>query len=164
MNKHDLYIEQLLDRFFEGETTRSEEKILDEYFAGDNLAESLMQYKPMFNWYADGMTAEPGAELSEAVRPLARKKSGFPLKPVIWFSSVAATLAILFTAGWNYHSAKVQQEMLAKQHEGSYVMIDGVLYTDMEDISEEIEYLRLEAEIIELELNAEAGTQQDVIS
>ena len=158
------YIENLLDRFFDGETTRSEEKILEEYFTGDNVSEKLIQYKPMFKWYADGMPTEPGAELTETKKHTVVKKSGFPLKPVMWFSSIAAALAILFTAGWNYHSAKVQKEMLAKQHEGSYIMIDGVLYTDMEDISEEIEYLRLEAETIELELSAETGTNQDVIS
>ena len=155
MNMQKQYIEQLLDRFFEGETTRREEKMLEEYFAGDNVDETLMKYKPMFKWYADGMPAEQGVELEEAPSISIGKKSGLPLKPVLWFSSIAATLAILFTVGFNYNNSKIQREMLAKQHEGSYVMIDGVLYTDMEDISEEIEFLRLEAETIELELNAE---------
>lgn len=161
MTTQERYIEQLLDRFFKGDTTRAEEKALEEYFAGENVAETLLQYKPMFKWYAEGM---PGEAAAAANKPVARKRTAFPLKPAIWFSSAAAALAILFTAGWNYHSAKVQKDMLAKQHEGSYVMIDGVLYTDMEDISDEIEYLKLEAESIEMELSAETRTTPDVIS
>lgn len=143
-------IDNLLDRFFEGETTCAEEKALQEFFAGDNVPEHLKAYIPMFKWYADGMQGEPGSELKQ--EPIKRKPRF--LKPLIWISSVAAAVAIILAAGWNYHTDRVQKELLAKQHEGSYMMIDGVMLTDMDDISDEIKALNLEAERIELELQA----------
>ena len=44
------YIEQLLDRYFEAETTLKEEQILKAFFeqSEEELPESLRQYKPLF--------------------------------------------------------------------------------------------------------------------
>lgn len=44
------YIEQLLDRYFEAETTLKEEQILTAFFEQDEdeLPESLRQYRPLF--------------------------------------------------------------------------------------------------------------------
>ena len=42
------YIEQLIDRYFEGETTLEEEQILRKFFAQEELPEHLQQWKPLF--------------------------------------------------------------------------------------------------------------------
>ena len=41
------YIEQLIDRYFEGETTLEEERILREFFGGD-VPEHLRKWQPLF--------------------------------------------------------------------------------------------------------------------
>ncbi|MEL7122394.1 MAG: hypothetical protein AAFO07_23315 [Bacteroidota bacterium] len=42
-------IKELLDKYFEGETTLEEEHKLKLYFLDDNVDESLLPYKPLFN-------------------------------------------------------------------------------------------------------------------
>lgn len=42
------YIEQLIDRYFEGETTLEEEQILRKFFAQEELPEYLQQWQPLF--------------------------------------------------------------------------------------------------------------------
>jgi hypothetical protein len=41
-------IEQLLDAYFEGNTSLAEEKVLQNYFNTETVAEHLLQYKPIF--------------------------------------------------------------------------------------------------------------------
>ncbi|MDE6263676.1 MAG: hypothetical protein K2M11_00875 [Paramuribaculum sp.] len=146
----DKNIETLLDRFFEGETTCAEEAQLQQFFAGNNVPPHLREYIPMFKWYADGMPGEPGSELES---PAGKNRRRF-IKPLIWISSAAAAIAVVFSLGWNYHTRNIQRELLAKQHEGSYIMIDGNMTTDIEYISDDIKAINLEAESIELELRA----------
>ena len=42
------YIENLLERFFEGETSNAEERELYAFFARPDLPEHLKSYKPLF--------------------------------------------------------------------------------------------------------------------
>ena len=42
------YIEQLIDCYFEGETTLEEEQILRKFFAQEKLPEHLRQWQPLF--------------------------------------------------------------------------------------------------------------------
>ncbi|MFC5045963.1 hypothetical protein ACFSTE_14180 [Aquimarina hainanensis] len=46
-------IEKLLEKYFEGETTISEEKELKVYFTGDNVPSHLEKYKSMFQFFSD---------------------------------------------------------------------------------------------------------------
>ncbi|MCR5820581.1 MAG: hypothetical protein K6F94_06530 [Bacteroidaceae bacterium] len=42
------YIEQLIDRYFDGETSIEEEQILRKFFAQEELPEHLLKWKPLF--------------------------------------------------------------------------------------------------------------------
>lgn len=42
------YIEQLIDRYFEGESTFEEEQILRKFFGQEDLPEHLRQWQPLF--------------------------------------------------------------------------------------------------------------------
>ena len=44
------YIEQLLERYFAGETSLQQERILDAFFAQDEIPAELKVYQPMFTW------------------------------------------------------------------------------------------------------------------
>ena len=44
-------IEKLLEKYFEGETTISEEKELKTYFSSDEIAQNLKQYQPLFGYF-----------------------------------------------------------------------------------------------------------------
>lgn len=49
-------IQQLIERFLEGETSNAEEQVLYDYFENKEIAPDLMPYRKMFRWYAAGMT------------------------------------------------------------------------------------------------------------
>ncbi len=82
-------IEQLLEKYFEAETSMAEEKELKDYFASPNVAQHLEQYQPIF-----GYAVQAKQEQFNAVIPLKTSKR----KSVVWVS-VAASAAILLGVG-----------------------------------------------------------------
>lgn len=44
-------IKQLIEKFYEGETTLAEEKLLREFFAGSDIPEELSIHKPVFDFF-----------------------------------------------------------------------------------------------------------------
>ena len=43
-------IEELIDRYFEGQTSCDEERELRRFFTQENIPESLQVYRPLFAW------------------------------------------------------------------------------------------------------------------
>ena len=78
-------IENLLEKYFEAETSIAEEKELKDYFASSDVAPPLEQYKPLF-----GYVVQAKQEQFTATIPLKTKKR----KSVVWLS-VAASIAVL---------------------------------------------------------------------
>jgi hypothetical protein len=50
MNINNINIEELLEKYFDGETSLEEEKYIIKYFQNDNINENLFKYKPLFNY------------------------------------------------------------------------------------------------------------------
>ncbi|MXN90272.1 hypothetical protein GR160_03455 [Flavobacterium sp. Sd200] len=51
-------IEQLLDKYFDAETSIAEENQLKEYFSSPGVAPHLEQYRPMFGYFAQEATPQ----------------------------------------------------------------------------------------------------------
>ena len=51
-------VNELLQRYFDGATTLEEERDLQRYFAGDDIADSLAAYRPMFTFFANSKIQE----------------------------------------------------------------------------------------------------------
>ena len=124
-------IQQLIERFLNGETTNAEEQTLYDYFASDNVAESLRQYQGMFRWYAEGMPAIRGHKKTYIRTILA----------------IAASLLLLVGVGLGYWHYQQQQEEYAI-YEGSYIIRDGKKITDIRQILPELK--AAEQEVSEL--------------
>ena len=45
------YINELLDKYFEGQTSLEEEEALREYFSGKNIAAKHLEYAPIFGFF-----------------------------------------------------------------------------------------------------------------
>jgi hypothetical protein len=104
------YIEQLLERYWEGETTLQEEAILRAFFSQDDVPANLIKYKSLFDCglqeetLSDDFDArileQIGSDSSATIVTLASR-----LKPLF---KAAAIVAILLTIGnaaqapWNY--------------------------------------------------------------
>lgn len=57
-------IEELIEKYFQGETTLAEEKQLKQYFSTETVATHLEHYKPLFNYLAIGKEEQFKKELS----------------------------------------------------------------------------------------------------
>ena len=129
------YIDQLLDKYFECQTTLEEEQILRAFFAQENVPAHLLQYRELFVSQAFGKNAESlgtdfderilsiiGAEKKEeeVKHVVARKVSlNKRLRPLYKAAAcVAVVLAIGQAAQMPYYKSEAeQQESLARSLE-----------------------------------------------
>ena len=56
------YIEQLLERYWNNQTTLEEERILQSFFSQEDVPASLMQYKPLFEYEVEAAEEKLGDE------------------------------------------------------------------------------------------------------
>lgn len=148
-------IDELLARFFEGNTSCAEDKALQQFFTTQAIPLRLKQYIPMFRWYADGMPEQNAVSVSAPA----------PAKPVVkkWISGVAASVAVTLAAGWSLSAGNQGNRISGSAYEGSYSEVNGVIMTDFDDIKSEIKITELEATLLELELQASESQASECI-
>lgn len=83
MNKEKQQITELLERFFNGESTIEEEDLLGRYFATHEVADEWLPYKQMFAYFDAGMSNE---------KPVVKVRK---LKRLWRYTAVAASIAVL---------------------------------------------------------------------
>lgn len=130
------HIEQLLERFFEGQTSNVEEQELYTFFARPDLPESLAAYKPVFGYFETGIAEE--FHTVEAISPA--KKSYLLQKKWLLAGICAAASILLFVLN------TVLFPQSFDPHEGSYIIRSGVRITDPETIRPELEAAIYQAE------------------
>jgi len=111
MNEH-IEIKELLNRYYEGESTDADEQRLREYFTSDEVAAELQPYRSIF------------AYLQEQKSKIKNRKS----KIVNWWYAAAAAVAILLTATFLVREFPPKPKVLC---EGTYVVINGICYDDL---------------------------------
>jgi len=85
-------IETLLDKYFQGETSISEEKELKNYFSSTAVAQHLEQYKPLFDY----LSKATNQEFKQTV-PLQTKR-----RKVKWLSIAASVVVLLGISTFTY--------------------------------------------------------------
>jgi hypothetical protein len=99
------YIEQLLERYWQCETSVEEEKILQSFFSQKNVPESFLKYKDMFGYYSDAQeNLSLGADFDEKMMNIVcQEKSKAKkvtvvsmLKPLL---KAAAAIAVVLAVG-----------------------------------------------------------------
>ncbi|GEP52016.1 hypothetical protein FNO01nite_26880 [Flavobacterium noncentrifugens] len=97
-------IEQLLEKYFDGETSITEENELRTYFSSSDVAQHLEHYKPLFGYFSTAKEQQFEQQI-----PLDTKK----LK-IAWIS-IAASVVVLLGAGtfayFNYHQPQQNQDL-----------------------------------------------------
>lgn len=103
-------IEDILEKYFQGETTIAEEKQLKEYFSSPNVAQHLEQYKPMFGYFSQVKEQKLTQEI-----PLQTKK-----RNVAWLSIAASAVVLLGIGTYFYTSEKNTAPVVAQSELGTY--------------------------------------------
>ena len=98
-------IEELLEKYFDGETSIAEESQLQSYFASNDVAQHLEQYKPLFGYFS--IAKQESFKQQIAPLPVEDNK-----RRSAWLS-VAASVVVLLGAGtFAYFSQTSQKEDL----------------------------------------------------
>ncbi|MEH6408725.1 MAG: hypothetical protein V7767_15715 [Leeuwenhoekiella sp.] len=93
-------IEQLLDAYFEGETTLAEEQKLRDYFTGDDVATHLEPYIAMFSAFAK---AKQEVFTGEINLPQTQKKRSLYWIPIAASIAIIIGLFLTFNTGGGQH-------------------------------------------------------------
>jgi len=119
-------IKFLLNKYFEGQTSLEEEKILREFFQKDDIPEELRGYTPVFQYFADEIRnlEDAKSQTQNIFKPT--KRSLF----VRWTSLAAACLLILLCISIFFTKNNVISDK-------SVAYINGKKYTDINLISAE---------------------------
>jgi len=124
-------IEELLKRFFKGDTTNAEERQLYDFFSGSEISESLQPYKELFGYFGQDIVSEEPDVLKRKIR----KEISFSKrrKRRIWSVGIAASLALFFSIYLTL------QERYDGSVVGGYIIRNGVCIADMKVIRSELE-------------------------
>ncbi|PTT04709.1 hypothetical protein DBR27_09290 [Flavobacterium sp. HMWF030] len=103
-------IEDILEKYFQGETSIAEENQLKEYFSSPNVAQHLEQYKPMFGYFSQVKEQKSTQEI-----PLKAKK-----RNVAWLSIAASVVVLLGIGTYFFVSEKNAAPAVAQSELGTY--------------------------------------------
>jgi hypothetical protein len=103
-------IENILEKYFQGETTIAEEKELKEYFSSPNVAQHLEQYQPIFGYFSQVKQQKSTQEI-----PLQSKK-----RNVAWLSIAASVVVLLGIGTYFFMSEKNAAPAVAQSELGTY--------------------------------------------
>jgi hypothetical protein len=85
-------IEILLEKYFQGETSITEEKELTNYFSSPDVAQHLEQYKPLFGYFSLAKEQKTKHEIPQFPSKQEKKRS------LAWIS-IAASVVVLLGIG-----------------------------------------------------------------
>ena len=109
-------IQQLLDKYFAGQTSLKEEALLQQYFNQEEVAESLQQYQALFQFFKLEKTIQLEKEKTMAiaskdpVRSIKKSKIRYLYHPI---ARIAAALLLVVIAYWTLSpKVAVQQQTI----------------------------------------------------
>lgn len=112
-------IEDILEKYFQGETSIAEENELKDYFSSSNVAQHLEQYQPIFGYFSQVKEQKSTQELES----LARTGEAIPLQTkkrnVAWLS-IAASAVVLLGIGTYFYISENTTPIVAQSELGTY--------------------------------------------
>ncbi|MDO5570680.1 MAG: hypothetical protein Q4F97_04345 [Bacteroidales bacterium] len=118
-------IEQLLEKYFEGETSSQEEKFLREYFCSSKVEERFIQYAPLFMYLKEEIIKSDENNQPDIIAFDNAKSNNVRTFNYKLFASIAAIIAVCFIMGISF--------LNINSYKGkSYAIIDGKYHTESE--------------------------------
>lgn len=127
----DNNVKMWLKRFFDGETTCEEERVLFAYFRQKNISSEVEQYREMMLWYDAGLRVSQ----KNAIKGNNVKSRWI----VSRYISIAASIIIVLSVGFSYIAQNLHNKELYEIYEGSYIIENGVKNTDLTQILSEVQ-------------------------
>ena len=135
-------IENLIDKYFEGETSIAEENELKVYFSSTDVAQHLKQYQTIFGYFSQVKEQQFTQEI-----PLQTKKRNV----VLWLSIAASVVVMLGVGSMMYFNNDKEEQFVAcspednpelalQQTEKALALISEHLNTGIESVSYINEY------------------------
>ena len=103
-------IENLIDKYFEGETSIAEENELKVYFSSSDVAQHLKQYQPIFGYFSQAKEQQFTQEI-----PQQTKKQNV----VMWLSIAASVIVMLSVGTFMYFETNKTEQFVACNSEDS---------------------------------------------
>ncbi|GHV59896.1 hypothetical protein FACS1894182_14630 [Bacteroidia bacterium] len=97
-------IKQLLERYWQGETSIEDEQCLRDFFAGSSVPDELKMYRPLFVWKNNQQAIQ--AKLAE---PVVLKRPVVRMYPVL---KIAASVLIVLTFGIGVYTHYQQEKFM----------------------------------------------------
>jgi hypothetical protein len=135
-------IENLIDKYFEGETSIAEENELKVYFSSTDVAQHLKQYQTIFGYFSQAKEQQFTQEI-----PLQTKKRNV----VLWLSIAASVVVMLGVGTMMYFINDKEEQFVActpednpelalQQTEKALALVSEHLNTGIESVSYINEY------------------------
>ena len=124
-------IEELLERYYNAQTSEAEEQRLREYFIHEETPPHLQKEKEMF-LELQGIQVPEGLEerLSKHIDQWAMQErfiqKSSSRRRLQWIGSIAASLLILFSIGWYFHAPQPRKDTCATPKE-AYIHTEKAL-------------------------------------
>lgn len=150
-------VEQIINRFMNGETSNEEETALFKFFQNEVVPEHLRVYKPMFAYLAGGMKDEdlPGKNKSSEVVSIetaskSMRLSGYWRRFIIPLAAGVAACFIGVAVFTHYE----QRQNLYNSYSGSYVIDHGRRLSDIHVIMPTLKSIEAQADQAEAQHQA----------
>ena len=138
------YIEQLLERYWQGVTTLQEETILKTFFSQPDIPEDLRKYSALFTYEAekaDGLGDDFDARMLEMTGEAPKAKTVTLTSRLMPLFKAAAIVAIVLTLGnaaqapWNY-GWEDPKEAYAKFHQQKVDSVNALGTIQAENVAD----------------------------
>lgn len=126
-------INELLEKYFRGESTLSEENELKRYFLSDNIEDSHLVYRPLFQVFDEEshLKMQPQNDKIIPVNPYNNKRKWFQ---IISLSGVAATL-LLFIWFFRFNSESADYVVIKGKRINNSEFAQQLAQTKMSEIN-----------------------------
>ncbi len=135
------YIEQLLDRYWEGRTTLEEEQILRSFFSQPDIPEDMRQYAPLFRYETEEKDVCLGKDFDTRMSALLDSETKVKAKRIKLSTrfapllKAAALIAVAITIG------NISERTMQTNSAGAEAVTAGDTYTRKEDITAKIKII-----------------------
>lgn len=116
-------INNILEKYFNGETSLQEEEVLRKYFSGKDVADEHQIYAPMFAFFSQERNTAPTE--SDTTKLINKRKK---LPYFLWIGGVAASIALFLAIRVSFSNSEGDVNK-------SIVYIDGRKISDMQTIN-----------------------------